>query len=159
MEYSESYQLTRDIDWFFRTGERCIHVASNGGILPYFVNDIVRLRTEQATVALLENVKDMDVVVNEGYVSQRVAASYDFYARNGYDMVSLQELRSAYLSSFIAMALKGFYSYDRIPQSNAYMLICSPSKPITVGIQLLEADPEILFVEDDKSVFLVETLL
>lgn len=34
MEYSEDYQLSRDIDWFFQYNGVYFHVASNGHLLP-----------------------------------------------------------------------------------------------------------------------------
>lgn len=156
MEYSESYQHTRDIDWFFRSGERFIHVASNGGELPYFANSIEQLRMIQAQVALHNNVDGLEVIINEQYVGERIAAIANNYWQNGYEEVTLEQVRGNYLSSFIAMAQKGFYSYDRVPGSNAYILICSPKQPISIEIQIPAADDQIRFEREDKSVFFIE---
>ena len=158
MVYSEAYQRTRDIDWFFRSGDRCIHVASDGGALPYFVNDVQRLRTEQAEVSMLEDIKDVEIEINESYVKQRITAIVENKRRNGSDNVNKQSVRTSYLASFIAMARKGFYSYDSAHSGDsAYVLICGPKEPVEIGIQLLEADGEVLFENEDKSFFLVNT--
>ncbi len=158
MEYSEAYQRTRDIDWFFQSGNRCIHVASNGGILPCFVNNVLRLRAEQAKVSMLEDIKDVEIVVNESYVNQRIAAIVESYRRSGSENVNEQNVRASYLVSFIAMARKGFYSYDRANSGeSAYVLICGPIRPVEIGIQLPEADGEIHFEDEDKKFFLVDT--
>ena len=156
MVYSESYQKTRDIDWFFRAGDRCIHVASNGGKLPYLINDIEHLRTLQAQVSMLEEIKGIEVLVNEQYVGDRIAAAANSYWQNGYENVTLEQIRGFYLSSFMSMARKGFYSYDRVPDENAYMFICGPKNPVNVAIELPLADAQIIFIEEDKSLFIVE---
>lgn len=159
MEYSEAYQRTRDIDWFFRSGNRCIHVASNGGALPYFVNDVQRLRKEQAAVSMLEDNNDVEIVINEPYVNQRIAAIVESKRRNGSENINEQNVRASYLASFVSMARKGFYSYDSVHSGgSAYVLICGPIEPIEIGIQLLEADGEILFEYEDKIIFLLNTL-
>ena len=54
------------------------------------------------------------------------------------------------------MARKGFYSYDRIPYGNAYMFICGPKTPVNVDIELPTDEVQIIFMEEDKSLFLVE---
>lgn len=158
MVYSESYQRTRDIDWFFRAGDRCIHAASNGGVLPYLVNDIERLRTVQAQVSMLEEVKGIEVIVNEQYVGERITAAANSYWQNGYENVTLEQVRGYYLSSFQPMAQKGFYSYDRVPDSNAYMFICGPKNPVNVALELPAVDAQIIFMEEDKSLFIVEPI-
>ena len=159
MEYSEAYQRTRDIDWFFQSENRCIHVASDGGILPYFVNDLQRLRNEQAEVSMLEDKQDVEIVINEPYVNQRIAAIVESKRRNGYENVNEQNVRTSYLASFLAMARKGFYSYDSaLSGASAYVLICGPKYPVAIGLQLLEADNEILFENDEKTIFGVNTL-
>ena len=78
--------------------------------------------------------------------------------RNGSDNVNEQSVRTSYLASFIAMARKGFYSYDSAHSGDsAYVLICGPKEPVEIGIQLLEADGEVLFENEDKSFFLVNS--
>ena len=69
-----------------------------------------------------------------------------------YDMIDY--MREAYLKSFREMACKGFYSYDRsLDDESIYVLVCSPEKderPVE-GIQLLEVNDEIEFVDDFSS--------
>lgn len=156
MRYSDSYQKTRDIDWFFRAEGKCIHVASNGGELPYIVNDIEWLRNIQAQVSTLEEVKGIEVIVNEQYVGERTTAIANNYLQNGIETVTREQIRNLYLSSFIAMARKGFYSYDRIPYSNSYMFICGPKTAVNMDIELPTDEVQIIFMEEDKSLFLVE---
>ena len=43
MRYNKSYQLTRDMDWFFQLNNTPIHVASAGGNLPNLINDRTQL--------------------------------------------------------------------------------------------------------------------
>ena len=112
MKYSEAYQRTRDIDWFFQYQGRNIHVASNGGKLPEFVNDIHRLRKEQAEVSLLEDTGNAPVRVNDEYVDPRMI----ILRQNSpikQDEEKMLSSKNDYLRSFVDMAKKGFYSYDR----------------------------------------------
>lgn len=156
MKYSEAYQRTRDIDWFFRTGNRFIHVASNGGKLPNFVNNVNRLRNEQAAVSLLNNIKDVQVDITD-YVNVRTQASVEEVQKNNI-MVDINQLRESYLSSFVAMAQKGFYSFDRaLNDESKYILVCGPKTPIEVACQLMEVTDEIEFDGEGKDTFHVKT--
>lgn len=151
MRFPESYQRTRDIDWFFRKGNRFIHAASNRGLLPYFVNDIQRLRMEQAKVSMLNDIEDIEIAINESYVNQRIATAVSYLRSNGNEEIDFQSMRDSYLASFVAMARKGFYSYDSaLSGTSVYVLICGPKNPQQIGVQLLEADDEIIFDNNDK---------
>lgn len=160
MEYSEAYQRTRDIDWFFHIGDRCVHVASNGGKLPDFVNDILRLRQEQSKVASLELSSDSEVYVNQQYVEERLRSELQ-YSIDGENSQGVSNIDiEAYLTSFREMAHKGFYSYDRsLEDESKYVLICGPenNNHFIKGLQLLEANDEIKFLDEEKLAFSVNT--
>lgn len=157
MRFSVSYQRTRDIDWFFRKGNRFIHAASNGGFLPYFVNDIQRLRMEQAKVSMLNDIEDIEIAINEPYVNQRIATAVNYLRRNGYEGADIQSMRDSYLASFVAMARKGFYSYDSaLSRTSVYVLICGPQKTQQIEIQLLEADDDIIFDNNDNIFYFLD---
>lgn len=159
MKYSEAYQRTRDIDWFFQYQGRNIHVASNGGKLPEFVNDIHRLRKEQAEVSLLEDTGNAPVRVNDEYVDPRMI----ILRQNSpikQDEEKMLSSKNDYLRSFVDMAKKGFYSYDRdLDDKYKYVLICSPVDPKNVEnkIRFLDANEEIEFAEDHYESFYVKT--
>ena len=163
MKYSESYQRTRDIDWYFKIGGRNIHVASNGGKIPDFVNDILRLREEQAKIALLDPVIDSkEIIINQSFVEERVYETLKNASSVRYDGLNPNELREAYLSSFKEMASKGFYSYDRvIGEDSKYVLVCSPSEEVDLSnhILLLDATHEIEFSEseNEKNCLMIKT--
>lgn len=157
MKYTETYQRTRDIDWFFQAGDKSIHVASNAGKLPDFVNDIQRLREEQAKVSMLNDVIGVQIIINTRFVDSIVAASVENLQKSGYNNISVEYIRNSYLASFIEMARKGFYSYDRYPNNEStYVLVCGPDKPVSVGMKLLEMSNEIE-LSNEESFFLVKT--
>lgn len=151
MKYSEIYQRSRDIDWFFRAGDRCIHVASNGGLLPAFVNNVINLRQKQAEVAVLDYlINDNEVLVNDDYVNSRIDNSFQR------DIDSIVR-RDNYLRSFISMAKKGFYSYDRVTETDFdYVLICCPIRQVEVNVEMMEPGEEIVF-DNEKRYFRVES--
>lgn len=160
MKYSETYQRTRDIDWFFQYHGRNIHVASNGGKLPEFVNDIHRLRKEQAEVSLLEDIEDISIRVNDEYVDSRMAILRQFDSTKQDEEERLSS-KNDYLRSFVDMAKKGFYSYDRaLDDEYKYVLICSPVdfKYVENETHFLDANEEIEFTEDHNESFHVNTL-
>ena len=82
-------------------------------MLPDFINDIQRLRKEQAIVSLLEENTELEVIVNDEYVYSRIEGSIRALRSSGYENLDIQAIRESYLSSFHSMARKGFFSYDR----------------------------------------------
>ena len=162
MEYSESYQSTRDIDWFFKIGGRNIHVASNGGKIPDFVNDILRLRNEQAKVSMLESLVPLkNIIVNQNVVDGRIQETLKNVSVYQYDGISSDTLKEAYLKSFKEMASKGFYSYDRVlGEDSKYILVCFPSEEVDLSnhhIVLLDATDEIEFSDNEQECLIVKT--
>ena len=152
MKYSKAYQKTRDIDWFFRDGDRFIHAASNGGSLPDFVNDMDILRPIQTNVALMTLQEGgQEVVVNNDYVEQRFKMMAQLL-----NCEIDSDSKSDYIRSFSEMAQKGFYSYDRdLDASDHYSLVCYPqnSKDLAFGQMIPEISPEISFDDNERKSF------
>lgn len=129
--YFATYIKTHDIDWFCRIGDRVIHCASNGGKLPERVNDRTQNRRIQEIVANMDEifVSNDDIAINDDYVYARLGRneSQDTYAR--------------YIESFVAMAKKGFMSFDRMIENehgyNSYIWIAKPKRKVDVRIENL----------------------
>lgn len=147
MKYSKSYQQTRDIDWFFRDGEHLVHVATNGGPLPDFVNDVQRLRRLQARVSDLSD--KCNVSEADEYIDER------FSDPNNFSKLHNQEhWREDYVRSFRSMAQKGFFSFDR-DRDDIYHLICEPY-PIIDSSSFSEipaCSDEIVFLNKEHTMF------
>ena len=123
-KYDADYLETHDIDWFCKIGNTAMHFASDGGELPEKVNDREQLRTIQHTVAMLEDVLgDEGIEINRRYV-------WNILGNN-----DSQESFNHYVESFVAMARKGFVSFDRIMEGDVYMWIARPAVSVEVIIQ------------------------
>lgn len=112
--YSASEIHTRDIDWFCAINGIYVHVASAGGDIPNFINDRRVLRPSQRAAEALEDINtDEEVHINETFL-------------RGMN-VDLEH----YLPSFVYMAKKGFYSFDRTnidnPNDGHYHLVAWPT--------------------------------
>ena len=112
--YTESEVHTRDIDWFCAINGIYVHIASAGGRIPNLINDRRVLRTIQREVETLED-------INTG---EEIHINADALDRIGVN-------REDYLPSFLRMAKKGFYSFDRTniydPEDNLYHLVAWPT--------------------------------
>ena len=160
MKFAESYLRTRDIDWFFIVNNHYIHVASNGGFIPNFVNDVSRLREEQARVSQLPINQDSDFVINSEYVDSRLSRVMENLGNRIKDFINIEELHNSYLSSFIEMAKKGFYSYDRALEDNKkFTLICYPKKQFIVDIKLLEMNKKEIEISEDYMQLYIKTMI
>ena len=118
--FNSEYQLSHDIDWFAKAGNKCIHAMSFGGILPNDVDDRER-NTEILIEVYHTDPEYKNLVINEGYLSQRLgqADNEKIYQRK----------RERYLRHFIEMASRGFWSFDRdLDQDNVYHLIVKPKE-------------------------------
>lgn len=155
--YPLQYQATHDIDWFATINECPVHLASNGGHLPvdsYTVSELVSI---QHKVANMQNVFRYEI--DEEYL-QNYLDEGEFYP--DIDEMSDEEFRMiiperaeinrnysrslmAYTWSFIDMAMKGFFSFDRIRNENGidvYHLVAWPK-----NFDLT------MFIRDVKSIF------
>lgn len=115
--YTESEIHTRDIDWFCVINGVYVHTASAGGGIPNFINDYGVLRPSQRAAEALEDINtDEEVHINEAFLREKD--------------VNLQQ----YLPSFVRMAKKGFYSFDRTnvdnPEDDHYHLVAWPTHPV-----------------------------
>lgn len=113
-KYTESEIHTRDIDWFCAINGVYVHVASAGGDIPNFINDRMVLRPSQRAAEALEDINtDEEIHINEAYL-------------RGMN-VNLEH----YLPSFVRMAKKGLYSFDRTdidnPNDGNYHLVAWPT--------------------------------
>lgn len=123
-KYDADYLETHDIDWFCKIGNTSMHFASDGGVLPEKVNDREQLRAIQYAVAMLEDVLgDEGIEINRQYV-WRVLGNND-----------KQKAFDDYVESFVAMARKGFVSFDRMMEGDVYMWIARPAVSVEVNMQ------------------------
>lgn len=112
--YSTGVIRIRDIDWFCRVNGVYVHVASAGGSIPNMINDYDVLRPSQRTVAGLDDINnDGEVYINEAFLNE-------LGVNNKY-----------YRQSFVNMAKKGFFSFDRTnignPTDDHYHLVAWPN--------------------------------
>lgn len=132
---SVDYQLNNDIDWFCILGNIPIHVASNGGRLPVSLSTVSKLRTAQRFVYNLDencdyefNPNVLEMPLNDSLDEIRDISEYFPFTEGLFEERYLSNSQKAYLWSFVKMAKKGFYSYDRIDDTDKYMLIAWPKK-------------------------------
>ena len=146
--YDKKYLLAHDIDWFFSYKGKPIHAASFSGIIPKQIT-VHRNREIQSRVYSMEPISEYNL---ESDLSNS-------------DLSDEQKL--AYLHSFIEMAQRGFYSFDRVvsepyyqieesDNKNAYKLIASPTKLYDDIESLPILDNEIIFLDGDLSSFEIE---
>lgn len=131
-QYHPCYMETHDIDWFCKIGDHLIHCASNGGKLPEKVDNRDQNRKIQEIVANMADVieSEEDIIVNDRYV----------YGRLGQN--DSREAYKNYIATFVAMAKKGFESFDRMINrsgTDVYMWIAKPKRQVKVDIENLPA--------------------
>ena len=133
-QYNDSYQRTRDIDWFFSCKGKFFHVASNGGKLPAIVKVNENQKIQHYFALQEPNNRGMLVVANE--------KNYD-------------------LSSFMEYARKGFISIDRDEgdfDTQKYHVV---ARPIEDKGPSLDKETRLLIHEFDyeQEHFIIEGLL
>lgn len=133
MKLSKSYMQSRDIDWFCNIDGIYIHAASAGGELPDVVNDRKMLREVQLAVYELKNIyEENQIVFNEEVIRKRLRNNIERLAEHGIENNEYDEEESYkdYISTFAAMARKGFVSYDRVDafdiSDNRYNWVARP---------------------------------
>lgn len=112
--YTESEVHAKDIDWFCAINGVYVHIASAGGHIPNGINNRRVLRLIQRAVDALADINTVDEVhINEKALNR------------------INMNREYYLPSFIRMARKGFYSFDRTNigniEDNHYHLVAWPT--------------------------------
>ena len=115
MHYYSNYAETRDIDCFFRVGDKAYHFASNGQPIPAFVTRKTNMRVQDAVYELLENAKG-EVEVNTQIVQELIQREFDGIEGAEVDKADLHEgierMIVDYAESFVGMARLGFVSMD-----------------------------------------------
>lgn len=134
------YCQTHDIDWFCIINGKPIHVASNGGELPLCFNKQM-IFTQRQYVLDLPDIEGNEVsVIESKYLNDTISEKYQYWSRIRENEEVAQDFmaifgefnsRKLYLRSFIQMAKKGFYSFDRIDNhegdSGFYQMLLRPS--------------------------------
>ena len=129
----KSYQLSHDIDWFFRTDNRLCHCASNSSIIPDRLDDRTNLRIAQEIIASMPIIFSPEqITVNEEYEELYVSADFRQMQElfNNEFPLSREDYRAQYLDSFIRMAQRGLWSFDHAADmaENEYLLVAHPAE-------------------------------
>lgn len=133
MMYDKIYLLTHDIDWFCKIGNIPMHFASNCGKLPKRVNDRdVNRKLQEKVIGVPNLVEREQVIINTEYVRTRLGNELSENAFNDY------------VRTFVEMAMKGFWSFDRINEDGVdiYIWIAKPSVNIGMELEGLPTYPE-----------------
>lgn len=121
MAYSEIEQITRDLDIFFSDNKKLIHLASGGGRLPN-----VLAATDSANEQIIESISgifsEFEIDINPGLI-QLLGLNEDGL--------------NNYLVSFVEMAKKGFYTYDKTnideKDDMTFHLVAKPTSKISLS--------------------------
>lgn len=124
MPRTKIFLRTRDIDWAVKIGDIYIHASSAGDDLPEIVDrNLTQIWDALKASPVLyteEQVQLNDAVLNEKFPIEQMADHEDYLLK-----------REWYVHSFRAMAMRGFYSFDRDIKTpigdSTYHLIASPS--------------------------------
>lgn len=138
--YRLDYQFTHDIDWFCKVNGSPVHLASNGGHLPqrYTIKELVSIQHKVANMqqcfrcavntAYLtdylqrgEYYADLENILQEEY---RAMLPERFVIPN--ELAELSNTLLLYSWSFIEMAKRGFWSFDRREEDGLYHLVAWP---------------------------------
>ena len=147
--YNIDYQVTHDIDYFFIKDEKPIHIASNGGVLPDKLGSKTFVQKTQNVAYSLPmqfgyelNMDYLNQLNAEDFPTEAEMAESGFLQLDHYrqfDDTNLPFHIKLYAYSFVEMARRGFYSYDRLTdystdglynlsdESSVYQLIASPT--------------------------------
>lgn len=137
MKIDDSILLTRDFDIFFRHEKdgviRYVHCATFGSLLPEDLNDDDYITSCVKEVAYSPTFLPLEEIVIE---YDNVNHILGLNTQEG--LVNNEERRNAYIRTFVIMASKGFWSFDRChdPHSepnwddNRFILIAHPKSTI-----------------------------
>lgn len=125
MAYSQIEQQTRDLDLFLRDDEKLVHIATAGGVLPDQLaeNDI----NSEIFLTLLDGISPIFEVEINPLLSSILGIP--------------QQNVELYLTDFIRMAERGFYSYDKSVlgdfEDTLFHLVARPTNNTSVSIPLV----------------------
>lgn len=142
--YPHHYLLSHDIDWFALVDGIPVHVASNGGLLPRDSYKISQLTSIQNSIQRIEgryrvgmNVEYLEryLRATESYpgIDEMTPEEFRLMLPEGYDIDrNLSRSLQAYTWSFLQIAAKGFWSFDRIGDDQSdhafYHLVAWPNE-------------------------------
>lgn len=118
MAYSNIEIYTTDIDWFvFDSNNVYIHAASAGSVLP----ELIRVNNEQ---------NEQNFLLVSSLEKRYFEREYEINP----NIIELAQIKEQdlqlYLRDFVAMAQKGFYSFDKTninnPEDTIYHLVAKP---------------------------------
>ena len=155
MEMTKQFLRTRDVDWAIRIGDLYIHASSAGDDLPEIVNQnlIEVWKAIKATRILYsaDEIQLNDAYLDVKFPRQQLEVDEDFQLRKEW-----------YIHSFRAMAMRGFYSFDRDINTpvgeSTYHLIASPcanNNNAQINLPYINAN---LTIEELKECNLVEVI-
>lgn len=158
-----------DNDWFFRVGDKNIHVASNGNTPPKVITDNGDSIYVQGRIYESEEIYDFEVELNPNLknlvkginVKQAKFALKvcEIDLNPGEDPIEAY-IKYVYAETFIEMASAGFWSFDSDSEGNCF-LVARPKEKVGDIYSLKETpfytDKE-LEIKEDKSFDLVGEL-
>lgn len=164
--YPLSYQYSMDIDWFYIDDPFPIHAASNGGLIKRELYTVPQLQEVQRLIqtlpmnydfelnidGIIANMSDKydEEIVNQLLENRDILLPRDFelpVSRYSNEPRWLQ----FYSHSFIQMAMRGFYSFDRNEDTNEYFLVAKPVIKLSQQtLDLIESLP----VSDERRLIL-----
>lgn len=135
---TDRYCFTTDIDWFCVINGTPIHVASGGSHLPSFMKrrTIEKILLDVWTVLKLPI--QFDYELNQEYLFNHVVNTGYEYLENDSLFSNMKDIDKSiflheesltmclYARSFVEMARRGFYSFDKTENSSYYHLVARP---------------------------------
>lgn len=148
------YQITHDIDWFCVINHVPIHIASNGGRIPDFYFNRRMLFRVQNFVEQLPMIGDAEPIDSD--------VVHQEYSRGL--VKNSESQREDYYRSFMEMACRGFYSYDRIDIGEGrsrYILVAKPKIPLNelFGMEIFTHMPSIRMQNFNENLLYIDDLV
>lgn len=113
--YRKLTQRSLDIDWFIELDGVLVHIASNGGHIPWNSYKIRSLESIYENVMAMP--EEHEIGINEAYINDLDGYEYldnnDLKALLKKEDGSFLDKISLYSESFVSMAKRGFLSFDR----------------------------------------------
>lgn len=155
-KHTPNYLKTHDLDVFFLYQGSGIHYASNGNLIPGQVNFIKTLNAARMEVAHFPNIISWNrLYINRLHIDELYAEQErvieETCRENEVEPFRLDRdaFETFYLSSFVRMAMKGFYSFDctrpveeaNEEEDNAAILTLIAGPDLNFDFNLLERQP------------------